>query len=75
MPPSITVGVNAERKLQGVDTDMSLGNHLQELIRKHKTLSDAVEEAQRSPASNDFDIVDMKKQKLRLKEKIQRLSS
>ncbi len=53
---------------------MSLSSHLQELKRKHQTLSEAVEAAQRAPATNDFDIVDMKKQKLRLKEEIERLS-
>ena len=53
---------------------MSLSSHLQELKRKHQVLSDAVEEAQRAPGSNDFDIADMKKRKLRLKEEIERLS-
>lgn len=53
---------------------MSLGSHLQELQRKHQTLSDAVEEAQRRPGSDDLAIADMKKQKLRIKEEIARLS-
>ena len=42
---------------------MSLSSHLQELKRKHQSLSDAV------------DITDLKKQKLRLKEEIERLST
>ena len=54
---------------------MALSSHLQELKRKHQVLSDAVEEAQRAPGTNDFDIADMKKQKLRLKEEIERLSA
>ncbi len=53
---------------------MSLSSHLQELKRKHQTLSTAVEEAQRAPGSTDFEIADLKKQKLRLKEEIERLS-
>jgi hypothetical protein len=53
---------------------MSLTSHLQELKRKHQNLSDAVEQAQRAPGSNDLQIADMKKQKLRLKEEIERLS-
>ncbi|WP_343080777.1 YdcH family protein [Ostreiculturibacter nitratireducens] len=53
---------------------MSLSSHLQELRRKHQTLSEAVEEAQRSPGVDDLKIAEMKKQKLRLKEEINRLS-
>jgi hypothetical protein len=54
---------------------MSLTSHLQELRRKHQTLSDEVERAARSPAFDDLAIVDLKKQKLKLKEEIERLSS
>ena len=53
---------------------MSLNSHLQELRRKHQTLSDEVEKALRSPAFDDLAIVDLKKQKLKLKEEIARLS-
>lgn len=53
---------------------MSLGSHLQELRRKHQNLSDAVEAAQRKPGTDDLQIADMKKQKLRIKEEITRLS-
>jgi hypothetical protein len=53
---------------------MSLNSHLQELRRKHQTLSDEVEKALRSPAFDDLAIVDLKKQKLKLKEEIERLS-
>jgi hypothetical protein len=58
----------------GEETSMSLGSHLQELRKKHQHLSDAVEEAQRQPGSDDLSIAEMKKQKLRLKEEISRLS-
>ena len=54
---------------------MSLSSHLQELKKKHQTLSDSVEEMQRSPASNDLEIARLKKEKLMLKEEITRLST
>ena len=53
---------------------MALSSHLQELKRKHQVLSDAVEEAQRAPGVSDLQVVDLKKQKLKLKEEITRLS-
>jgi hypothetical protein len=52
---------------------MSLSSHLQELQKKHETLSKQVETAQRSPAGDHLIIGEMKKQKLRLKEEIERL--
>jgi len=54
---------------------MSITNHLEELKKKHRTLSDAVETAQRTPSADDLDIARMKKQKLHLKEEITRLSA
>jgi len=54
---------------------MSIGAHLEELKRKHETLSRKVEESQRSPGVSDLDIQELKKQKLRLKEEIARLDS
>ncbi|MFA8386743.1 MAG: YdcH family protein [Pelagibaca sp.] len=53
---------------------MSLTSHLQELKRKHKSLSEEVEQAQRAPGIDDLTVASMKKQKLRLKEEIERLS-
>jgi hypothetical protein len=53
---------------------MSLTSHLQELRRKHEALSDQVEAAQRSPGTDGLEIAEMKKQKLKLKEEIHRLS-
>lgn len=52
---------------------MTVASHIAELKRKHETLSLAVEEAQRSPGIDDFQIADMKKQKLKIKEEISRL--
>ena len=53
---------------------MSISSHLSELKRKHEALSTKVEEAQRSPSVDDLSIVELKKQKLRLKEEISRLT-
>ena len=53
---------------------MSVSAHVQELRRKHAHLSEKVEAAQRSPGVSDFEIAEMKKKKLRLKEEISRLS-
>jgi hypothetical protein len=53
---------------------MSIASHVAELKRKHQHLSNAVEEALRSPATDDIQITELKKQKLRLKEEIARLT-
>lgn len=53
---------------------MNLGSHLQELRRKHKALSDEVERAQQTAAIDTLQVVVLKKQKLKLKEQIERLS-
>jgi hypothetical protein len=54
---------------------MSLNAHLLELKKKHQHLSIEVEQAQRSPAVDGLELAHLKKQKLRLKEEIERLSS
>jgi hypothetical protein len=51
---------------------MSLTSHLQELRKKHEALSRQVEHEQKSPGSSDLAIADLKKQKLKLKEEIER---
>ncbi len=53
---------------------MSVVSHVEELRKKHNALSEAVEKAQKSPGTSDLDIVAMKREKLRLKEEITRLS-
>lgn len=53
---------------------MSLHSHLEELKRKHQTLEKQVEEAQRAPGVSHLQVSDLKKQKLRIKEEIERLS-
>ncbi|MEL6420819.1 MAG: DUF465 domain-containing protein [Pseudomonadota bacterium] len=54
---------------------MSVTAHLEELKKKHQALSEEVDMAQRSPATDQIVIAAMKKQKLKLKEEIARLSS
>ncbi len=54
---------------------MSMSSHLAELKRKHQHLSLEVEQAQRAPGVDGLELATLKKQKLRLKEEIERLSS
>jgi len=53
---------------------MNLSSHLTELKRKHQHLSTEVEQAQRAPGVDGLRVADLKKQKLKLKEEIERLS-
>ena len=53
---------------------MTVASHIAELKKKHDHLSVAVEQAQRSPGTDDLHIADLKKQKLKLKEEISRLT-
>jgi len=53
---------------------MSMESHLVELKKKHQTLEHRLEVAERSPGLDRLEIAQMKKQKLRLKDEIQRLS-
>ncbi|MGL6211775.1 MAG: YdcH family protein [Paracoccaceae bacterium] len=53
---------------------MTIASHLIELRKKHEHLSEVVEREQRSPATDALKIADLKKQKLKLKEQISRLS-
>ncbi|MFQ1701055.1 YdcH family protein [Loktanella agnita] len=54
---------------------MSLTSHLHELKKKHQNISNHVEALQRSPATDDLEIAKLKKQKLMLKEEINRLTA
>jgi len=54
---------------------MSVTAHLEELKKKHQSLSEQVDMAQRSPGVDQMEVAMMKKQKLKLKEEITRLSS
>lgn len=53
---------------------MTVASHLQELRRKHETISSMVEKEQRSPGIDQLRIAELKKQKLKLKEEITRLA-
>jgi hypothetical protein len=53
---------------------MTIASHLQELRRKHEHLSEIVEKEQRSPGTDALRIAELKKQKLKIKEEITRLS-
>lgn len=54
---------------------MSLSSHLSELRRKHAVLEDKIEVEARSPGSSDLEIKALKREKLRLKEEITKLST
>lgn len=54
---------------------MTLSSHVTELKKKHDELSEKVEMIQRAPGSDDLEIATLKKQKLRLKEEIHRLTN
>ena len=54
---------------------MSISSHLDELRRKHAVLEQKIETEVRSPGSDDLQITELKREKLRLKEEIHRLSS
>ena len=53
---------------------MALTSRIVELQKKHANLSDTVDRLQKNPAIDDLQKAAMKKQKLRLKEEIRRLS-
>ena len=53
---------------------MSLGSHIEELKKKHHSLSEKVEAAQRAPSVSTVELAQLKKQKLKVKEEIERLS-
>ena len=53
---------------------MSVSAHVEQLRKKHEHLSHRIEQAQRHPGADGLEIAEMKKQKLRLKEEISRLT-
>ena len=54
---------------------MSIAAHLQELKRKHENLSAQVERSQKSPGVCNLQIRELKKQKLNIKDQMQRLEN
>tara|TARA_R110002124_G_scaffold226090_1_gene391269 strand:+ start:183 stop:470 length:288 start_codon:yes stop_codon:yes gene_type:complete len=67
---SCSAGIVLER----MEDCMSLSAHLNELKKKHENLSNAVEKELRAPGADTLKVAELKKQKLRLKEEITRLS-
>ena len=63
--------VGPTEQLEGL---MSLTSHVQELKKKHRILSEEVEEAQRNPGMDALRLSELKRRKLKLKEEITRLS-
>ncbi len=54
---------------------MALDTHIAELRDRHKALEREIENQIHHPSSDDLHIAELKKQKLRLKEESERLSS
>ncbi|MBI1383546.1 MAG: DUF465 domain-containing protein [Rhizobiales bacterium] len=54
---------------------MAVGAHLSELAEKHRLLDRKIEELLASPSSDDMEIQELKRQKLKLKDEMERLSA
>ena len=52
---------------------MALDAHLEELSEKHRALDQKIEEELARPTADDLKIAELKRQKLRLKDEIERL--
>ena len=52
---------------------MSSSSHLEELQRRHEELDQRIADEERRPGSNDLEIQELKRQKLRLKEEVEKL--
>ena len=54
---------------------MIISSHVLNLRKKHQELSEEIEEAQRDLATDDLQLAEMKKRKLKIKEEIFRLQA
>ena len=54
---------------------MSLRNHLDELVNKHRTVDGRIVEAEASPSMDDLKVIELKREKLRLKDEIMRVQA
>jgi hypothetical protein len=52
---------------------MSLETHLDHLRERHHSLDDKIQKYARAPSSDDTTVHDLKKQKLKIKEEIERV--
>jgi hypothetical protein len=54
---------------------MSLRNHLDELVNKHRVLDSKIHDAEASPSTDALKVVELKREKLRLKDEIARIQA
>lgn len=54
---------------------MALSAHLAELAEKHRALEDRLDKAMASPGSDDSEIQKLKREKLKLKDEMERLKN
>jgi hypothetical protein len=57
-----------------MEDDMALQSHIAELAEKHRVLHKQIEEERARPAADDIKLAELKRKKLRLKDKIEKLS-
>ena len=58
-----------------METQMALQSHIEELSEKHKLLDRKIEQELASPSSDDVRIAELKRQKLKLKDEIEKLQT
>jgi hypothetical protein len=52
---------------------MSMQSHLAELEKKHRALNEQINDCQAHPATDDLQVLELKRRKLLLKDEIERL--
>ena len=52
---------------------MSINSHLNELVRRHQAIEEAILDEENHPAADDIKIHELKRKKLHLKDQIERL--
>lgn len=52
---------------------MSMQSHLAELERRHQEMERKIEDAQLHPSTDSLELADMKRQKLKIKDEIERI--
>lgn len=52
---------------------MSIDSHLNELVRRHQAIEEAILAEESHPASDDIKVHELKRKKLHLKDEIERL--
>jgi hypothetical protein len=76
-PPKVTnhcrFGTMGETRPTAWRSDMALDARLEELSEKHRALDRKIEEELGRPTADDLKIAEWKRQKLRLKDEIERL--